>query len=430
MLLRKTSPTDLQFKVFAARVPDAAAIRAPIVYATAMMAANTPPTADLHPWQVWLGGLASLILTIGMARFADTPMLPVMQMDAGLSIPGGGWLATANYVGYMAGALLVARIENPVWRHRLYGWGLWLAVIGTVGMALSNHVLWWALVRFLGGLAGAAGMLLGTGLVMNWLIKTGQRAELGLHFMGIGAGVVVSALAAAWFSAQAWTWQARWEGFGAIALLCAVVAWHWRPPVPDAAASGSATAPSPRYWFWPMMLAYFCSGVGFVVSATYTVAIVEAVPTLAGLGAWAWLVTGLAAAPSVYLWDRIARRAGELPALIAAYTGQIASVVLPAVSDHWIAALLAAALFGGTAIGIVSMTLAFVGKRSPQNPGKAMAQLTLGYGAAQIIGPALTAYAVAASGSYHSALWMTAVVLGLGVVSLVRLRQTGHAQNA
>ena len=100
-----------------------------------MMAANTPPTADLHPWQVWLGGLASLILTIGMARFAYTPMLPVMQMDAGLSIPGGGWLATANYVGYMAGALLVARIENPVWRHRLYGWGLWLAVIGTVGMA-------------------------------------------------------------------------------------------------------------------------------------------------------------------------------------------------------------------------------------------------------------------------------------------------------
>ena len=76
------------------------------------------------------------------------------------------------------------------------------------------------------------------------------------------------------------------------------------------------------------------------------------------------------------------------------------------------------------------MTLAFVGKRSPKNPGKAMAQLTLGYGAAQIIGPALTAYAVAASGSYHSALWMTAVVLGLGVVSLVRLRQTGHAQNA
>ncbi|MGB4120413.1 MAG: YbfB/YjiJ family MFS transporter, partial [Burkholderiaceae bacterium] len=144
----------------------------------------------------------------------------------------------------------------------------------------------------------------------------------------------------------------------------------------------------------------------------------------------AWLVTGLAAAPSVYLWDRIARRAGELPALIAAYTGQIASVVLPALSDHWIAALLAAALFGGTAIGIVSMTLAFVGKRSPKNPGKAMAQLTLGYGAAQIIGPALTAYAVAASGSYHSALWMTAVVLGLGVVSLVRLRQTGHAQNA
>jgi len=84
--------------------------------------------------------------------------------------------------------------------------------------------------------------------------------------------------------------------------------------------------------------------------------------------------------------------------------------------------LRAAALFGGTAIGIVSMTLAFVGKRSPNNPGKAMAQLTLGYGAAQIAGPALTAYAVDATGSYHGALWMTAAILMMGVWFLNRLR--------
>lgn len=387
---------------------------------------DTPTThssPQLRAWQVWLGGIASLILTVGMARFAYTPMLPVMQAEAGLSITAGGWLATLNYVGYMLGALLVARIESPLWRHRLYSAGLWLAVLGTAGMALSDHVIWWALIRFLGGISGAAGMLLGTGLVLNWLMKSGKRAELGAHFMGVGLGIVVSALAAAWFQTHAWTWGGRWWGFGLIAALCAVVAWRWRPPVPDAPAAQQQRATPPRPWLWLMLAAYFCAGVGFVVSATFTVAIIEAVPNLTGFGAWAWLICGLAATPSVYLWDRVARRFGELPALIAAYTCQISSVALPALSDHWLAALCAAALFGGTAIGIVSMTLAFVGKRAPQNPGKAMAQLTLGYGAAQIAGPALTAYAVDATGSYHGALWMTSAILVVGILCLSRLQR-------
>jgi FtsH-binding integral membrane protein len=266
--------------------------------------------------------------------------------------------------------------------------------------------------------------LLGTGLVLNWLMKSGKRAELGAHFMGVGLGIVVSALAAAWFQSQDLTWSNRWLGFGLIALLCALAAWRWRPPVPDTVSTQSHQSSAPRPWLWLMLSAYFCAGVGFVVSATFTVAIIEAVPTLAGLGAWAWFICGIAATPSVYLWDRVARRFGELPALMVAYTCQVSSVVLPAVSDHWLPALMAAALFGGTAIGIVSMTLAFVGKRSPNNPGKAMAQLTLGYGAAQIAGPALTAYAVDATGSYHGALWMTAAILMMGVWFLNRLRQT------
>ena len=43
--------------------------------------------------------------------------------------------------------------------------------------------------------------------------------------------------------------------------------------------------------------------------------------------------------------------------------------------------------YGATFIGIVSMTLALVGRRAPNNPGKAMARLTLSYGAAQVIAP-------------------------------------------
>jgi len=42
---------------------------------------------------------------MGIGRFAFTPILPMMQLDAGLDIDRGGWLASANYAGYLAGGL-------------------------------------------------------------------------------------------------------------------------------------------------------------------------------------------------------------------------------------------------------------------------------------------------------------------------------------
>ena len=386
------------------------------------------PSPTLKPWQVWLGGAASLILCLGLARFAYTTMLPVMQLSAGLSVAGGGWLASVNYLGYMSGALLVAYIDGPQLRRQSYRWGLWLGVLGTVGMAWSDSMAWWAFIRYLGGLSGAAAMLMGTGLIMNWLTRSGKRAELGAHFMGIGFGIVVSALAAAAFAAWALSWQMRWWGFGLLALACALVAWRWCPPAPDAPSAQTTSNQSvAQPWLWPMVAAYFCAGVGFTISATFTVVVVEAVPALAGQGYVAWLLVGLAAIPTVYLWDRVARLLGELKALALAYCLQILSVVLPAASTSPWAGLSGAVLYGATFLGIVSMTLAFAGRRSPHNPGKAMAKLTLSYGAAQILAPILAAYAAATTGNYNAALWVTAALLLVGAVILLKLNASGKA---
>jgi predicted MFS family arabinose efflux permease len=376
----------------------------------------------LQAWQVISGGIAGLVLTIGLARFAYTPLLPLMQAQAGLSDRAAGALAAINYLGYMSGALLASTLEDPRWRQRLYGWGLPLALLATLLMAWSGNVWLWALSRYLGGLCGAAGMLLGSGLVLNWLMRAGRRAELGLHFTGLGLGVVVSALGAMAMSRLALDWAAQWQGFALIGLLFLVPSWAWRPPVPPPAAATLATAHGPsRRWMGLMVLMYFCAGWGFVVNATFTVAIVERQPLLAGQGPWAWLLVGLAATPAVFLWDRVARRIGELPAMLLAFGLQVLAVLLPALSDGLLAALAGALLYGATFIGLVSLTLALVGRRSPGNPGKAMARLTLSYGLAQISAPALTGGLVQASGSYRGALWLTAAVLllGMGLLALL-----------
>ena len=42
---------------------------------------------------------------MGIGRFAFTPMLPLMQAAGLLDLPQGAWLAAANYLGYLVGAL-------------------------------------------------------------------------------------------------------------------------------------------------------------------------------------------------------------------------------------------------------------------------------------------------------------------------------------
>ena len=66
----------------------------------------------LERWQVIAAGMCSLVLTVGLARFSYTPLLPIMREQASLSAFDGGWLATVNYIGYISGALLIQLVKD------------------------------------------------------------------------------------------------------------------------------------------------------------------------------------------------------------------------------------------------------------------------------------------------------------------------------
>ena len=371
-----------------------------------------------------LGGICGLVLTIGLARFAYTPLLPPLQAQTGLSDAAAGALAAVNYAGYIAGALVAAWMDDVRWRHRLYSMGLWVAVLSTAAMALTTWMPAWVLWRFVGGLCGATGMLLGSGLVLGWLMHQGRRPELGVFFIGLGLGIVVTA-GGAWVLSDHWTrWSDQWLAFAVLGLVFWLPAWWWRPPAPPSVLIASQACEAPpvsRRWMRTMALSYFAAGWGFVISATFTVTIVEREPALAGQGALVWALVGMAAMPAVFLWDRIARRLGDVRALLLAFGRQTLSIVLPGVAASVGAALAGAVGYGATFIGIVSLTLVLVGRRAPHNPGKAMARLTLSYGAAQMLAPVVAGAMAQATGSFKSALWLTAAVMLAGMAVLATL---------
>lgn len=381
------------------------------------------PFGQAERYRVVCAGICALILTVGLARFAYTPMLPIMRAEAGLSVLAGGWLATANYAGYITGALIAATIGDLRLKFRLYRLGLVTAVLSTAAMGLTWDVTVWALLRFVAGMSSTAGLLLASGLMLNWLIRQGHRPELGLHFTGLGGGVVVSGLAVAAMAGH-WSWDGQWIGLGLLGAGLLLPAWCWLPaPAETGVHATAATLPVPsRRWMGLLIAAYFCAGFGYVISATFIVAIVEKLPLLAGKGNWVWVIVGLAATPSSFLWDRVAARIGPVPALLLGYGLQTVSIVLPAVSDNPAAHLASAMLYGGTFVGIVSLTLSIIGRCFPANPAKAMARLTLSYGVAQIVAPAMAGYIAAATGSYRDALLVAAWAMGAGMLLLAALK--------
>mgnify|MGYP002639509562 CR=1 FL=1 len=382
-------------------------------------------TSQTERLKVLSAGILSLILMLGIARFAYTPLLPIMLEQAGLGVSESGWLAAINYIGYLCGAVLASLISSLVVKDRLFRLGLIVAVITTVGMGLTTNFWLWSFLRFFAGLSSAAGLLLGSGLIMNWLIRHDHRSELGIHFAGIGLGIAFCSIAVELMH-RYFDWSQQWLIFSLIGTLLLIPAWRWLPKPDTTGVTRSGTEmkdkPPSKTFLKLFMLAYFCAGVGYVVSATFIVAIIDQLPGLSGKGTWTFMILGLAAAPACILWDLIARKIGDINALIATFILQIFGILIPILIPNIYFALFGAALFGGTFIGSVSLVLSMAGRYYPTRPAKMMGKMTISYGVAQITAPAITGLIAEQSGDYHAGLYIAAVAMIVGTLLMWQLK--------
>ena len=378
---------------------------------------------------VLISGIASLVLTLGIARFAYTPLLPVMQEQTWLNDLYGGWLATWNYIGYILGAIVASFVSNLKTKDALYRIGLLMAVITTIGMGLTENVYLWILLRFVAGLSSAAGLLIGSGLLLHWLMRHNHHSELGIHFSGIGLGIVVVSIAV-WIMNLAIPWHQQWLALGLIGLLLMLPAWLWLPS-PDTSGktqSGQIMTDHPptRKFLLIMWIAYMCAGFGYVVTATFIVDIVESMPALRGNGELAFLVIGLASAPACILWDLAARKIGVINALLCTFTLNIIGIILPLMAQDLLIVIAGSLLFGISFIGIVSLVLTMAGRFYPTRPAILMGKLTIAYGIAQIIGPAVSGYIAEYTGNYDNALFMAVSFMILGALLVATLKNADY----
>jgi len=377
----------------------------------------------LTKFRVYFAGISSLIVTVGVARFSYSLLLPIMQDGAGLTELGGGWLASTNFMGYMSGVLLAASLHNMNYKYNLHRLYLILSVLTSAAMVMTTDMVTWAVLRFIAGVCASGGFIIASGLILKWLVKHHHRAELGIHFSGAGLSIIITSLLVEFMLTISADWQQQWLALAVMAAVFAIPAWLWMPhPFIDGQVGGTAKdTPPSKVFKLLMMLAYFCAGYGYAVSSTFIVDIVERVEGLQGQGGLAFLLVGLAATPAALIWDRIARKTGYIKALIVAYILQAIGIILPAINDSLPVVILSALMFGGTFIACVSMVLTMAGKFYPSNPAKFMGTMTLAYGAAQILAPVCTGYLTETFGSYDIGLYVSAAIVMIGTLFLFGL---------
>jgi predicted MFS family arabinose efflux permease len=371
------------------------------------------------------GGLVALAAALGIGRFVYTPILPVMAEALHLSKSQAGLIASANLLGYLIGALLAATPRLPGSRRFWLLGSLGVSAVTTGTMGLASSMPAFLALRFTGGAASAFVLVLASALVLDRLASAGRPKLSQVHFAGVGAGIAASALIVSGSLAQGAGWRVLWYAVGTAALCAlALVAWLVPPEVdPRPVGSAGAASSQVRRGLGALICAYGLFGFGYIVTATFLVAIVRASPLISATEPVVWLVVGLTAAPSITLWAKAASRLGISRtfslACVAEAVGVAASVLWPTVPG----VLFAAALLGGTFMGLTALGLAGARQFAPSNPRPVLARMTAAFGLGQIVGPSMAGFLFDLTGGFGlpSLVAAAALIASAFIVRLVRL---------
>ncbi|MGW0817960.1 YbfB/YjiJ family MFS transporter [Streptomyces viridiviolaceus] len=367
------------------------------------------------PWLIVAQAAAALAAGMGIGRFVYTPVLPLMHAQAGLSSSLGASLATANFIGYLAGALVGIAVPTVV-RSAPVLRGSLVVLVATLALTpLTHDGTAWFLLRLVAGATSALIFVIAVSAMLSGL-RAHAHHLVGWAFGGVGAGIALSGLLVVAVQAAS-TWQAAWWTCAALAALLAALAWPLaRQPEPRSSETGAQTErPRTHRWFLALLASYTFEGIGYIIAGTFLVAAIQQ-GVKGWLGSGAWVMVGLAALPSCALWTWLAIRWSRPALLLTSLTIQAIGIALPALLGGAMPALISAVLFGATFMGVSTIALS-IGTHL-QVP-RAVALLTAGYSAGQILGPLLAAPLL--SHGYHQALLLGSAMVVAAAVAAAAL---------
>lgn len=365
---------------------------------------------------------------LGLARFAYALLLPAMKHALHWSYAQAGAMNTANAVGYLLGALVATPIVVRLGSQRAFLGGLLVTALALLGSAAGSGFVALLVLRAAAGLAGAVAFIAGAGLAAR---LSAARAPLAIGIYSTGGGLGISASGAVvpplLSSGGAGAWRLGWLLLGLLALVATLGAARAARRVEE-----PATEPVGHEARWsarrlaPALIAYGLFGTGYIAYMTFIIAFLRAEGLPTGAAAIFWVVLGLAAAASAFVWGPLLGRLrgghGEAVAMATVTLGTLVPLASSAPGVAFISAL----LFGGSFLAVVAAVTALVRRTLPAAAWTpAIAALTVAFAIGQCLGPLLAGALADSPGGVRAGLLLAAGLLALGaIVALAQSEQS------
>lgn len=364
-----------------------------------------------------LAALAALAVAMGIGRFAFTPILPMMQEDFGLSVSQGGWLATANYLGYLVGS--VSAIGMRIRPTAAIRAGLLVIGLSTAAMGLEHRFLLWIVLRAAAGIASSWVLIFVSAWALERLALLGRSDLGGTVYSGVGTGIFVAGGAClVAMSLHAGSADA-WLALGVLSIAVTAAIW----PLVTAGASSIATpaAAPPDLWsaeFRRLVLCYGAYGFGYIIPATFLPAMAKQIVADPQLFGWAWPAFGAAGAVSTVFAARFMRFLSHRAAWIGSHFVMALGVVMPLVVPGLPGIMMAALLVGSTFVVVTLAGMQEARRVAGPHARALMAAMTSAFALGQIVGPVIVSLLAQSTGGFAPALMLAASALVLSALSL------------
>jgi predicted MFS family arabinose efflux permease len=373
-----------------------------------------------------VAGMLTMATALGVDRFVYTPILPLMAEATGLSTAQAGLIASANFLGYLLGALAAAKSDLAGSRRVWLVATLAVSALSTGAMGLVSSLPEFLFVRFVGGAGGAFAIVIAISLVVERLAADGRSSLLVVHFGGVGLGIAVSALLVSGWLAIDSGWRVLWVAASAISLSFTVMVAGFMSQEPSGRrAVASRGEAGVRSGFWALIVANGLSSFGYVITATFLVTMVRQSPELKPLESWIWVLFGVATAPSVALWTWVGSRTGIARALSIAYLVEAAGVALSVLWTAEIGMIIATVFVGATFVANTALGMMAARALCEGDTRRPVALMTTAFGVGQIAGPTFAGVFHDVLGSFLVPSLIAVAGLLVGAVLVARLKAPG-----
>lgn len=186
--------------------------------------------------------------------------------------------------------------------------GLAVSILLLAAMPATELPALWTLLRLSAGFLSAILFVISSGITLG----QGRNSRAGYLYSGVGIGLAFTGVCVPVFDAIG-GWKGTWLGLALGGSIFGAIAWRTlaKEAAPEPAQPG-LPRPESRftrdYAWYALLAAYGLEGIGYIITATYIVQMLGAIPELRPIANQSWVFIGLAAIPSTYLWARFAQR--------------------------------------------------------------------------------------------------------------------------